>query len=197
MSTFNRNENVTEVRAEYQSRKGYIHSDEFINPVVAGNTNVHAAITLPTSGTTLVTTAITQPDVPRTVRIKGNAVGITGNVVVTGKDVRGKVITDTIAAADAGAVDGVKAFKEITSILVPARTTAGDTISVGFGPAFGLGRIMAGNTALLTTVDEVTDTAPTITRDSSDVSKNIMVPNTTPNGAKDFVIYFISKEIKS
>src|SRR6266545_3502154 len=55
-----------------------------------------------------ISTTITNPDVPRTVTIKGNAGGIAGNVVVHGTNVEGAVITDTIALNGATEVEGVK-----------------------------------------------------------------------------------------
>lgn len=108
-----------------------------ITPALASTTAVHAAITLPASGTTEVTTAITNPDFPRQITITGNAAGITGNVVFVGTDIADAALTETVVAVDNTTVVSTKAFKTVTSITVPTRTTAGDTIAVGTGAKIG------------------------------------------------------------
>src|SRR5262245_45622730 len=89
-----------------------------ITPATNSATAVHAAIAL-TDEEQEITTAITNPDVPRTVTAKGNASGITGNVVIHGTNVEGDVITDTIALNGASEVEGAKAFKTVTQIDLP------------------------------------------------------------------------------
>lgn len=104
-----------------------------ITPTIANTSGIHAAVTLG-AATQTVTTAITNPDVPRTVSITGSAGGITGNVVITGKDIAGTTITDTIALNGTSTVQGAKAFRIVTSIALPVKThTSGDTVSVGRG----------------------------------------------------------------
>src|SRR5437868_15088080 len=93
-------------------------------PAVAANTGVHAAITLPASGTTVVTTAITNPDVPRTIRLKGNASTTQGLVViVTGTDILGNALSETrtMGGAFATPTDTLNAFATVTSITVPTQ----------------------------------------------------------------------------
>ena len=106
-------------------------------------TAVHAAVTLADGATTLVTTAITHPTVYRALSVKGNQAGVAGDVVITGTDWAGRVISDTIALADNGTVEGVKPFATVTSILLPARVAAGDTVSVGICDKLGLYRAIA------------------------------------------------------
>lgn len=157
----------------------------FAAPKAAENDDIHALITLPASGTTEVTTAITNPDVPRTVRIKGNATGIAGDVVIEGTDMLGNAISDTIVAADDSAVDGVKAFKTITKITVPARTQSGDKISVGLGPNLGLDNYcdaysfngFAGVTSY--------------TYDETDISKNTVLLSATLDGAANQAVHYV------
>lgn len=154
-------------------------------PAAAGNTDIHAAITLPSTGVTVVTTAITNPDVPRTIRIKGNAAGITGNVVIEGTDIMDQAITDTIAAVDDTAVDGVKAFKTVTKITVPARTQSGDTISIGNGPSLGLDCYCdaysfsgyAGSSSYA--------------NDATDISKNVVTPSASLDGSTPLALTYI------
>ncbi len=95
-------------------------------PAIGTATYVHAAIAL-TSGaqTGYATGTFTQPDFARIATVKGNASGITGNVVVHGTNIAGTAISDSIALSGASEVLGVKAFKTITSVDLPAETHAG------------------------------------------------------------------------
>lgn len=106
-------------------------------PALADVDQVHAAITLTASPQT-ITTGIGTLDYPRIVTITGNASGNAGNVVVTGTNFADAVITDTIALSGTATVSGVKAFKTVTSIAVPAETHAGtDSLTVGSGAKIG------------------------------------------------------------
>jgi hypothetical protein len=92
-----------------------------ITPDAVSTVGVHAAVNLAAAAQN-VTSAITNPDVPRTVTVKGNVSGIAGNVVITGTNINDEAITDTIALNGASEVEGVKAFKTVTLIALPART---------------------------------------------------------------------------
>lgn len=110
-------------------------------PAAADNTSVLAAQTLPSSGTTLVNTGITNPTNPRTIRFKGNQVTVQGLVVIiAGTDILGNTISEnlTLGGAFATPTDTVNAFATVTAITFPTRGGAGDTISVGKGAALGL-----------------------------------------------------------
>lgn len=85
--------------------------------------------------------AAAQPDYPRFLQIKGGVAGQAGDVVITGTDALGATITDTIAENGVAAVSGVRAFKTVTDISLPAQShspvaqvetaTANGTITVG------------------------------------------------------------------
>ena len=92
-----------------------------ITPDAVSVSAVLAATNLAAAGQN-VTAGITNPDVPRTVTVKGNVSGITGNVVVTGTNILDAAITDTIALNGTSEVEGVKAFKTVTQVALPART---------------------------------------------------------------------------
>lgn len=113
-----------------------------VAPALQTAVYVHAAIPM-TSGAQTITTLITNPDVPRIVTIKGNASGNAGNVVINGTDINGNVIANTIALNGSSEVIGTKAFKTVTSIVLPAEVHAGtDTTSIGIGVKLGLPHIM-------------------------------------------------------
>jgi hypothetical protein len=171
--------------------------DALGSPAAASATAVHAAITLPTSGTTTVTTAITNPDVPRNVTITGNAAGITGNVVITGTNRIGVTITDTIAANGTATVAGTKAIKTVTSIQVPTRTQASDTISIGTGSVLGLSRKLTENTVLFAFLGGTKEgTAPTVTVSSTAIESNTVALNSSLNGTAVVVLYLTSDTVR-
>ena len=88
---------------------------------VAGSSDgVHAAMNL-SAAVQAITTGITNPAVPRNIRIKGNVAGINGVVKITGTDFAGTVITEEITANGTTAVDGNLAFKTVTKIDLPVQ----------------------------------------------------------------------------
>jgi len=151
--------------------------------VAASDTGVHAAVAL-TAEAQAVTTVITNPVVPRSIRIKGNAAGIAGNVVITGTNYVGAAITETIALNGATAVEGTKAFKTVTKIDLPVETHAGtDTVSVGWGDKLGLPCKLAHNTVLAAYHDNTKEaTAATVVVSATALESNTVDLNTALNG---------------
>lgn len=92
-----------------------------ITPQAVNATGIMAAQNLGASSQNK-STALSNPDTPRIVTIKGNVGGITGNVVVLGTNIHNAVITDTIALNGAAEVEGVKAFKTVTQITLPIQS---------------------------------------------------------------------------
>ena len=164
-----------------------------IAPDAVSATAVHAAITLPATGTTVVTTAITNPDMPRTVTAKGSASGITGNVVIDGTNVKDEVIQDTIALSGASEVEGVKAFKTVTSITVPAKVNgSGDTASVGIAKKIGLPHIVEHASLLLVKNFDGSADSGTLAVDTDEIEKNLFAINGTPDGTKLLDLYYLT-----
>jgi hypothetical protein len=151
--------------------------------VAASNTGVHAAIAL-TDATQEVTTAITNPAVPRSIIVKGNAAGIAGNVTIHGTNFAGEVISEAVALNGATAVEGAKAFKTVTKIDLPVETHAGtDTVSVGWGEKLGLPYKLAHNTILATYLDNTIEgTAPTLTLSATVLEANTIDLNSALSG---------------
>jgi hypothetical protein len=162
-----------------------------ITPAAKSAVAVHAAIAM-TALAKVVTTGINNPDVPRVVTIKGNASGITGNVVVTGTNAAGAVITDTIALSGATEVAGAKAFKTVTQIDLPAETHAGtDTVSIGCADVYGLPHIVSNALMLLVKLFDGSTDAGTLAVDSDELEKNLFTPAGTPNGAKVLELVYL------
>lgn len=161
------------------------------NATAASTTNVLAATAL-TAAAQAIITNITNPSVPRNVRIVGNAAGITGNVVVKGTNYNNDTITETIALNGTTAVEGNKAFKAVIEIDLPIQTHAGtDTVSVGTGEKIGLPYKLVNNTVLFAFLSNTKEaTAPTVTVDSVNVEGNT-VDLSTALSSKAVDIYLI------
>lgn len=103
------------------------------NAAAAGATAILAATAL-TAEAQAIVEDITNPVVPRSVTVKGNASGITGDVVITGTNAAGEEITETIALNGTGTIEGNKAFATITQVDLPVESHEGtDTVSIGTG----------------------------------------------------------------
>jgi len=158
----------------------------FDTATVAAADSVHAAVTLLTT-TQNITTVITQPTCPRVVSITGTKAGgsLTGNVVITGLDAGGAVVTDTIAInTNDSTVSGVVAFAVITNIALPVRATSGDTVKIGVTEKLGLGHKLAHNTVLAAYHNNALEATPaTAVVSATNMSLNTVDLNTSLNNA--------------
>jgi hypothetical protein len=162
-----------------------------ITPDAASASAVLAATAL-TDAAQTITANITSPDVPRIVTIKGNAADNAGDVVVTGTNMAGETITDTIALSGTDEVEGAKAFKTVTSIALPAETHEGtDTVSVGIGNEFGVPKILSSATKLLLKLFNNAADSGTLTVDDDELEKNLFAINGTPDGSKVLELFLI------
>ena len=167
------------------------------SPALGTSTAVHAAVT-DTGVTQTITTAITNPDVPR--NITATPGGTTANVtavscVVTGTDINGTVITETLPAFTGGAstaVTGVKAFATVTSISQPAIGSA-VTVAYGLGSKLGLPQRLSHNSVIAAYLGGVREaTAPTVTTDATNVSGNTATLNSALNATAVAIDFYKS-----
>lgn len=178
---------------EFLSGKGTIYRQKWTAPATGANTGILGATLQPTSGTTVVTAGITQPDFARCIRVVGNQATVTGSLVIAGVDQFGNSITDTLVLNGTTPVNGVKAFKRITSVTVPTRGAASDSITLGPDVKLGLDRRIsdAGGATISASVDAAREgTLPTLNSTNHTVSFN-----TAPNGAKVFVMYYMHEDL--
>jgi len=184
---------------EGQSSFGYLRRQKWTDALALSTTRLTTAQATSASITT-VTTFTAQPDFARQITMLpgGTTTDVkAGDYVITGTNIRGEVITDTLVFADNATVaqTSVKAFKTVTSIVYPVQDGTAATFAVGINDALGLDRAMTGNEVLRATIDGVIETTlPTVTFDSTDVSKNTVDSNTALNAARDLVVVFISTE---
>jgi hypothetical protein len=127
--------------------------------VATSGTGIKTATNLLATAQTIIT-GITDPAVPRALSVVGNVSGITGNVLIIGKNYNDEVITETIALNAATPVFGAKAFKNVTSIALPIRV---HTPVSQIETATVVGAIIAGgNASVVITAAGMTGTPKTI-----------------------------------
>jgi hypothetical protein len=157
--------------------------------VAASTTGVKTAVT--SNGTTqTITTGITNPAVPRvlTATAGGTSTDIKAiQVVITGTNYNGDVITETLPAFTvdtAGTVTGTKAFKTVTQIVIPAHDGNGATTAVGFSEILGLPFKLQHNGHMASYLNNVREaTAPTVAFSLTNLENNTIKLNSSLNGS--------------
>lgn len=151
----------------------------------------------------VVTAGITQPDVPRALSlvVGGTAAGVqSSTVVITGTNVEGKVITENFntTAGTTGTINGVKAFKSVTSVSIPAQVGTSATFAVGTQNILGLNhRLFRNNTTVKVYSATVHKGAltlqqpPTVVANESAVELNTVSPATVPGGTTFLIICYV------
>jgi hypothetical protein len=169
-------------------------------PLAASATRLSSSIAGPTSASPVtVTTFSAQPDVPRNIVITtgGTTADIAaGTAVVTGTNYFGRTISEnfTITAAQNGATTGSKAFKTVTSVVLPGEQGGfAGTWSIGTGVKLGLKRCMdqPGYLDWATVQGAYETTYPTVAASATAVESNTVTTNTAPNGSKDIAFFFV------
>lgn len=165
------------------------------SPALGTTTAVHAAVT-DTGAQQVITTSITDPDVPRVVT--ATAGGTAGDikaiqVIVVGTDAEGNALTETLPAFTvntAGTVTGAKAFKTVTSFTLPAHDGTGATTAIGVGDVVGIGHRLARNTVLAAFLDDALEgTAPTVAVSASALESNTVDLDSALDGNEVHLIF--------
>lgn len=174
--------------------RGFIASFKVLaaNAVAQDLVSVLAATAL-TAATQEITVGITNPLAPRNFRVKGNAVGVAGNVVITGTNYLGQEITETFALSGADTIEGSKAFKTVTKIDLPVEANVGtDTVSAGVGNKLGLPYRLSLNTVLAAyRAGAKEGTAPTVAINNADIESNTVLLNSALNGTEINVLLVV------
>lgn len=194
------------VRPYYQDIKlptqKVVERQQILNP---GASDVDSVLDNSTGGTSaaarVVSTFDAQPDVPRNLNITpgGTTTDIEAcEIVVAGTDILNNNATDAFvfAANAVSRVDGLRAFKTITSITFPANCESGAfgaTWDVGYGEKLGMKRCMDGTGHVFhSTLNGAKEaTGPTVTSHASEVSKNTADFVGTMEGTNDFEVFFM------
>jgi hypothetical protein len=136
-----------------------------------------------------------QLDVPRAVSVTAAALATTRNFTVSGFDYYGQAMSEVIASTAGSAVNGKKAFFQITGITVSGATstaiTVGTTDIIGCPVRFNnkgyLARVGWDNTLAEDAATVVVADATTATTTTGDV-RGTVVPSSACDGAKRLVV---------
>ncbi len=177
-----------------------IEKQTFTNPSAADTVSVGSALAGPTSAAaTVVTSGLTDPDLPRNISITPG--GTTGDVeacviTVTGTNFLGNSMTERFgfSANASTAVTGVLAFKTVDQLDFPADCESGGfaaTWYIGVGEKLGVKRCAdsAGHFLFSTLNGAKEATAPTLAVGSS-VQGNTVDFNGTMDASADFEFFF-------
>lgn len=153
-----------------------------VNAIAASTTKILAATAL-TEAAQVITENITNPSVPRNIKIVGNAAGIAGNVTIKGTNYNGDFIIETLVLNGITEVEGNKAFKTVNEIDLPIQAAAGNTVSVGFGDKIGLPYKLYHNTVLAAYLDNIREnTSPVVTTSPTNLENNTVDLSSVLNG---------------
>ena len=187
-----KNKYATYVGHKFQG-KHYVVVQKWTAPDAPSADGILASTALTTAVQT-ITSGITNPDFPRLLAIDSDGAA-TGNVVITGTNIRGETVTDTIALNGTNAVDGVVAFKTILSIQLPVKA-ASESVWVGWLDKLGLQSIPLSTSVISETTTNSADTGGAVlTRDADEVEKCVYDPTTECNATANKVIVYISDEL--
>ena len=163
-------------------------TDGVFDGIVAGDATATPAGTTVTA-TPASDTFVAQPPCARniTVTVAATTAGHVkaAAIVVTGKNLEGKTITESFTpTADTPAtLTGAKAFASVDSVAVPAQDGDSVTVDVGFGQLIGLPYKLSKKRVLLTLNDGVVDTAPTLAISASALESNTVDFNGSLDGS--------------
>lgn len=167
-------------------------------PAVASTTLLKNAATLATSAATTISSFSAQPDFARNIvlTVGGTAASVgAGTAVVSGTNILGQAISEnfTITLHQAGATTGAKAFKTVTSVVFPATSGSGATLSIGTGVKLGLSHCAAnaGDYVFSEFAGAYDSTRGTLAVSSSAVESNTFSGNSAPDGSSAVDLYYL------
>lgn len=137
----------------------------------------------------VVTTFAAQPPTAMTLTAVASATQ-TGKVTVHGLDIGGNKISEDFTMNSDTPVVGVKAFAQVTSVVLPVKVGT-ETIDLGWGGSFGLPYALAADELVLVKLFNGAADAGTVTVDATDLSKNVFAINGTPDGEKALDFYIL------
>lgn len=189
------NSHVTEIRylGGSQNSTGRQLQDVFIDVAALVIDGVHAAVTQ-TGSAQQITTAITNPAVPRNVTVTGDA-DAEGTVLIQGVTADGKVFDTTssdesIVVSAGNTVQGNVPWAKITKITIPLDSsipTAGE-ISIGWGDKLGLSNVIRATSDIYKiTFNNAYDL---LTDYTINATYGTILPDAAINANDDFIIYY-------
>jgi len=179
----------------YEKRSYVAHYES--SPALGGTDDVLAAVTDDATEQT-ITTGITNPPECRNITaLPGGTAGDIKAIQVTinGTDAAGEVLQEVLpvfTVNTATGVVGLKCFKTVTSIVIPAHDGTGATTEIGLGDKLGLQHCLTRNTVVNTfQADALEGTAPTVTVSATVLASNGATLNTALDGGDVDIYYFV------
>ena len=168
------------------------------SPALGATTDVHAAVIDDGSEQT-ITTAITDPPTPR--NITATSGGTAGDikaiqVTINGTNEDNEVISEVLPVFtenSATTVVGSKAFKTVTSIVIPAHDGTGATTAIGLGAKLGLGFKVNQDSVVNAHLAGVREsTRPTVAVSGSAMESNTITLNSALDGSEVLVDHYLN-----
>ena len=128
-----------------------------------------------------ISTFIAQPPCPRNLTLVASGTQ-TGKVTVYGTNIADDPISEVFTMNSATPVVGTKAFKTITSVVVPVKAGS-EVLDMGYGQLIGLPFLFANKPMGFALNDYVLDTTPTFTVDADEIEKNVVDFNGSLDGS--------------
>lgn len=179
------------------------------NPVAADVDAIKTSFTAPAADTTYSGTDLDgatgtgEFDYARTVTVKGTTGGGEaldgGTAVIHGLDIDDQPMSVNLTLAAIGEnltteAETTAAFKQITSVLIPADASGSPgAYEIGFGVKLGLMRPLTQGGLLQETTDNAVPATPaTVVLAGSAAPNGTVEFDTAPDGAHDYIVYFIA-----
>ncbi|MGN6107790.1 MAG: hypothetical protein ACTHU0_21970 [Kofleriaceae bacterium] len=161
-------------KATVASTTEYTAADDELDGVVGD------AVMDPPRNITVTTAGSTASDAPAT-------------MTVTGEDVNGDALTETITVSQTAATAvGAKAFRKVTSLSFPAADGTGATLAVGFGAIIGLRRKPKERAGTIHVINEIEAgarvTTGTFVTPTTSAPNGTYSPSSAPNGTRDYCL---------
>ena len=170
--------------------------EEFTNPAAASTTEVRGATATVTSAVeTAVAVSFPYPRLISVTTAGGTPANAPATVTITGKDVDGRDMTETINVPQtATTAFGAKAFKSVSKYSFPAGDGTDATVAIGFGPGLGLSEAPMARAGLTAPVREIAlgaaVTTGTLTGAATNPPYGLYTPSAAPNGSNDYAVFF-------
>jgi hypothetical protein len=161
-----------------------------IAPILGATNTIHATISL-TASAQLLYPIVLQPDVPRVLTVTGTN-SITTKVKFYGTDFAGTAITDEITMSGTATVLGVRAFKTVSAVDLPAKTTT-DSVTLGVAPTkVGMPSIVPYAGYLISALFNGSADSGGSLAVHADLSKNIYTSAGSFNGTLELILVYVA-----
>jgi hypothetical protein len=187
-----------DIKADFAANAA-IAVEEFTNPIGAGAALISAAaatqVAAGRSATLLALAANISPPRPISVTTGGTTAQAAASALITGKDVNGNVLTETLTpSTSAATVTGSKCFASVSSIVEGAAGGTAATLSYGIGAAIGLGKPIKSRAGIASLIKEHANGAVVangvIVAAATAVPNGSYAPNTAADGTKSYAVYY-------